>query len=82
MEALLGSCVKRTARFNPFTTRRTKDKNERLKRRTEKKKEDMEQLQDDVSTLLLTLDKPELICVFEHLKCSKPSDVGFQAQNR
>lgn len=42
----------------------------------------MEQLQDDVSTLLLTLEKPEHICVCEYLKCSKPSDGGFQAKNR
>lgn len=42
----------------------------------------MEQLQDDASTLLLTLEKPELICVCENTKCSKPSDGGFQAKNR
>lgn len=42
----------------------------------------MEKLQDDVSTLLLTLEKPELIRVCEQLKCSRPSDGGFQAKNR
>lgn len=42
----------------------------------------MDQLQDDVSKLLLTLEKPEPICVCEYLKCSKLSDEGFQAKNR
>jgi hypothetical protein len=33
----------------------------------------MEQLQDEVSRKLLTLEKLELIAVCEHLKCSEPS---------
>ena len=41
----------------------------------------MEQLQDQVSSLLLTLEKPELILVCERLKCSAPVD-GFQTKTR
>lgn len=39
----------------------------------------MEQLRDEVSRILLTLEKSELICVCEHLKCSEPSG-GFASQ--
>ena len=39
----------------------------------------MEQLQDEVSRMLLTLSKPELISVCQYLKCSEPATGGFQA---
>ncbi|KAK0147389.1 hypothetical protein N1851_013152 [Merluccius polli] len=41
----------------------------------------MEQLQDEVSRTLLTLEKSELIAVCEHLKCSEPSR-GFDSTAR
>lgn len=41
----------------------------------------MEKLQDEVSSLLPTLEKPELIRVCERLKCSAPTD-GFEAKTR
>ncbi len=41
----------------------------------------MEQLQDEVSRTLLTLEKSELISVCEHLKCSEPLG-GFASQAR
>ena len=42
---------------------------------------DMEKLQDEVSSRLLTLEKSELIRVCEKLKCSTPTE-GFDAKNR
>ncbi|XP_039636880.1 uncharacterized protein LOC120546178 [Perca fluviatilis] len=42
----------------------------------------MEQLQDEVSSVLWTLGKPELIKVCHQLKCSEPSGVGFQGLSR
>ncbi|KAF7702608.1 hypothetical protein HF521_001891 [Silurus meridionalis] len=42
----------------------------------------MEQLQDCVSSKLLTLDKPQLIKVCQHLKCSEPADKGFSDNSR
>lgn len=41
----------------------------------------MEQLQDEVSRMLLLLEKSELISVCEHLKCSEPVG-GFASQTR
>ena len=42
----------------------------------------MEQLQDEVSRILLTLSKPELILVCQYLKCSEPATGGFQASGK
>ncbi|XP_041845680.1 uncharacterized protein LOC121642796 [Melanotaenia boesemani] len=42
----------------------------------------MEQLQDEIIETLWTLDKPELITVCYHLKCSEPSGEGFKGQTR
>lgn len=42
----------------------------------------MEQLQDCVSSKFLTLEKPELIKVCLHLKCSEPAGEGFPGQTR
>lgn len=42
----------------------------------------MEQLQDEISTALWTLGKPELTKVCQHLKCSEPAGVGFKGQSR
>ena len=42
---------------------------------------EQEQLQDQVSSVLLTLEKTELIRVCVRLKCSAPTD-GFEAKSR
>ncbi len=42
----------------------------------------MEQLQDRVSSKFLMLEKPELIKVCLHLKCSEPAGEGFSGQTR
>lgn len=42
----------------------------------------MEQLQDCVSSKFLVLEKPELIKVCLHLKCSEPAGEGFSGQTR
>ncbi|KAF7689153.1 hypothetical protein HF521_012506 [Silurus meridionalis] len=42
----------------------------------------MEQLQDCVSSKLLTLDKPQLYKVCQHLKCSEPGDKGLSDNSR
>lgn len=42
----------------------------------------MEQLQDCVSSKFLALEKPDLIKVCLHLKCSEPSGEGFPGQTR
>lgn len=41
----------------------------------------MDELRDEVSRILLTLETSELISVCEHLKCSKPSG-GFASKAR
>ncbi|KAJ8369402.1 hypothetical protein SKAU_G00094300 [Synaphobranchus kaupii] len=42
----------------------------------------MEQLQDEVSAVLWTLGKPELINVCQYLKCKEPTGEGFRGQPR
>ena len=42
----------------------------------------MEQLQDEICARLWTLEKPDLIKVCHHIKCSEPSGEGFQGQSR
>lgn len=42
----------------------------------------MEQLQDEISAVLWTFEKPELIKVCQHLKCSEPTGQGFGGQSR
>ncbi len=42
----------------------------------------MEQLQDRVSFKFMMLEKPELIKVCLHLKCSEPAGEGFSGQMR
>ena len=42
----------------------------------------MEQPQDEISAVLWTLEKPELIKVCQHLKCSEPAGDGFEGQSR
>ncbi|KAI3352360.1 hypothetical protein L3Q82_005325 [Scortum barcoo] len=42
----------------------------------------MEQLQDEINAALWTLEKPKLMMVCQHLKCSEPSGEGFEGQSR
>lgn len=42
----------------------------------------MVQIQDEISAVLWTLEKPELIKVCQHLKCSESAGEGFRGQSR
>lgn len=42
----------------------------------------MEQLRDEISAVLWTLGKPELIKVCQYLKCSEPVAEGFKGESR
>lgn len=41
----------------------------------------MDQLKDEISAVLWTPGKPELITVCRHLKCSEPAGEGFKTQS-
>lgn len=42
----------------------------------------MEQLQNEITAMLWTFEKTELIKVCQHLKCSEPAGEGFKGQSR
>ena len=42
----------------------------------------MEYVQDQVSKTLLTLEKPQLVLVCQHLKCKEPEKGGFESLAR